>query len=382
MNVAARSTVIALIFCTSAVAQVKEPASRGGDIAQAFDRKLETITLTGETVPEVLAELGKLSGVPLKMDDETAELLPWGCRTKLADVTIKNASLREALPQILAQLGMTYEQRDDHIAVVPTKPLARINRRATWDDLALLRWCDTTEYTSENFAKANVQYRITSKVDAPKMLQRQLARAGQGSVAQMLEVACGSLGWVWLPNEDHIVVRTYEAQVANQLSRSINARYVNMPLSRILNDLASKADVALFLEPGMMLELPRSTSQSYTLLLEQRTVRQAFELLAAETGLQYRISRDGIFVGLSAAIEGGGRRTGSQSPYVGKISIPSPDGSYTLDFLLRGDELPPDILEYREQLLQEYFEKMRKDLQLMAEQSMEREAAAAAIGAD
>ncbi|MFH1417365.1 MAG: hypothetical protein ABII12_03655 [Planctomycetota bacterium] len=374
--------LVVICICANTLAQnASTDPTDGSDVARALDRELGAITISEKEIPDALTEIGAQAGVKITIDDSVADLLPWGRHTKLKDVSIEHASLRQALPQILGPLGMTYEVRDG-ITVVASKPLERINRRATWEDLKLLRRCDETPYSDEAVANLNIQYRITSKVDAPKMLLRQLARAGRGTLAEMLETACSSLGWVWLPEGDHIVIRTYEGQIANQLSRRINARYTNMPLAKILNDLAARADVALFLEPGMMLKLPRSAAQSSTLLLDHGTIRQAFELLSAETGLEYRVTRDGISIRLSEAIAGVSSEVAAarRSPYVGKISFPSKDGTYTLDFLLRGDDLPPDILQYREQIIEEYVERMRGDLEQLLEQSIESRAETADNG--
>jgi hypothetical protein len=366
------------LFMAGAVAfaqPVDQKPAAGGDVELALDRKLEKLAISNKEIPAALDEIGEKGGVKIAVDDAAAELLPWGKQTKIAGATISDASLREVLPQILNPLGMTYVVEGGRIHVVATEPLKRINRRATWEDLKLLRLCCETPYTPEEFAKLKLQYRVTAKVDAPKMLQRQLERAGRGSIAQMLETACNSLGWAWLPDNEEIVIRTHEAQIANQLSRRVTIRYTNTPLAKVLTDLANKADVGIFFEPGVMLKLPRPTAESYTLLLDQSSIRQAFELIAAETGLAYEIRRDGINIAISETLAGGAARSSTRrSPYVAKVSIPSKDGSYTLDFLLSGDELPPDILEYRDQMIEQYVERMRVDLEGSTEKSMEDEA--------
>ena len=280
------------------------------------------------------------------------DLLPWGRQTKLTDVSITNASLREALPQILDPLGMTYELRDNGIAVVATRPLKRINRRATWDELKLLQQCRETQYSPESFAALRIQYRITKKVDAPSLLRRQLEQAGRGSLAQILEAATGSLGWVWFPDQDRIVIRSAEAQMANQLSRHVTLRYEKAPLSRILLALADKADVPLLLEPGVMLKLPHATAQSFTLLIENTSIRQALNLISAETGLKYEMRRDELYIGLAEDFQSPGTTSAPasaaarRSNYVCRITIPSEDGTYSYDVLVRDDELPNDVLDY------------------------------------
>lgn len=370
MNIATGYAAVFFMCCAAAqvpaqvLAQDAPTPNRpdAGDAARAIDRKLSELTIASKELPEVLAEIGERVGITIELDERSADLLPWGRRTKLESVSITDASLREVLPQILGRLGMTYELRGARVVAVAMEPLKRINRRATWDELALLWKCMQTEYTPEVFAAFKIHYRITRKVDAPALLRQQLERAGRGTVAEMLEVATGSLGWVWFPYEDHIRIRTAQAQIANQLARRITVRYEDTPLSRILTDLADRAEVALLLEPGMMLKLPPAVTRS-SLVLQHTSIRQALNLISAETGLKYEMRRDGLYVGLADDLQtDGARATARRSPYVGKITVASEDGSYTFDVLLREDELPADILEYRRQIIDEYISRIRRDM--------------------
>jgi len=350
--------VAALLTTAPAAAQTDNERDPGA----ALDQTIERLEIRGKTIPEALAELGNHVGVTMDLDERAIELLPWGRDTKIADLEISNTTAREAIEQMLLAIGMTYRVDSDGVHIVATAPLKRINRRATWDDLKLLKHIREEKGRAENLKKFNIQYRITSKVDAPAMLEGQFPHAGRGSLADMLEVAAGSLGWVWVPNQDHIIIRTKQAQIANQLSRRITARYSNVPLSQIIVDLADRAEVALNLEPGMMRKLPPSTAQSYTLLLHDTTIRQALEMIAAETGLEYEIQRELLSIRLSDAMREPGMVARRGSPYIGKISIPSRDGNCTYEFLLREDELPRDIVEYRRQIIDEYILKMREDM--------------------
>lgn len=355
-----------LIAAEAAAALAQAPPAKppAVDIGRAMDQKLENLTISGKELPAALDELGRRVGVQITIDELAAELLPWGRQTKLADITIRNASLREALPQVLDHLGMTYELRDGAIVVVATKPLKRINRRASWEDLKLLQKCRETPYTPDAFAQLRIEYRITSKVDAPALLRKQMEQAGHGTIAQMLEVATGSLGWVWFPDEDHLVIRTAEAQLANQLARRVSLRFEKSPLSRILLHLADQAEVALLIEPGLLQKLPAATAQSYTLLIENTSIRQALNVISAETGLKYELRRDILFIGLANDYQAPGTPPAPRrvAAVVGRISVPNRDGTYSFDLLVREDELPQDILDYRRQLIEEYIEQMRQDL--------------------
>lgn len=347
-----------LVFCESA------PADGGADVAKRLDQRLPRISIAEQEMPAALESLGRQAGIAITVDEDSVDLLPWGAHTKLKTLTVENASLREVLPQLLGALGMTYDIRDSGVHVVAGEPLKRINRRATWDDLKLLREANETEYSPESMAAFKLQYRITAKVDAPGLLQAQLAKAGRGSVAQILETATGALGWVWFPNGDHIAIRTSEAQIANRMAKRVTIKYANEPLSKILVNLAERAETAISFEPGMMSKLPPHVAQSTSLILNQSSIRQAFELLSAETGIEYEIRRTGIYVGLSqqAPVVGGIPAPRPSGGYVAKISVPSADGSFSYEFLIRAEELPEDILDSRRQMLEEYIQKMRAEL--------------------
>ena len=174
------------------------------------------------------------------------------------------------------------------------------------------------------------------------------------------------MGWSWFPEDDHIVVRTNQAQVANKLARRVTGRYSNVPLSQILADLASKSDINLRLEPGMMTRLPASTAQSYTLALQGMSVRQALELIAAETGLKYEIEPEGIYMSLAESTATGATASGtpvrSGGPYAVKISIPAKDNTFSYEFFLREDELPQEFLDHRREIKEQFIQKMMTEL--------------------
>lgn len=344
-----------------------EPSS--GDANVALNSPVGRIELRGQDFPAVLQAISDLAGVPIIAEDQAIDLLPAGPRTRLKDVMVdEGPALRTVLTELLTPLGLTYEVRDGAIMVVATPPLKRMVRRATWEDLELMRQL-SAEYTPESFAPFKILYRITSKVNAPSLLADQLSRAGQGTIAQVLETATGALGWVWVPNGDHIVIRTAEAQIANHMARRISKRYENTPLARILVELADLAETPISFEPGMMLKLPPQTANGYTLLLDNASIRQAFQLISAETGLVVETKRDGLYVSLAESAADGA--SGRRSAFVGKITIPSKDGTFQYEFLLREDELPEDIRSYRRQIIDEYIQKMRHD---MAEDSTIRNA--------
>ncbi|HPF37421.1 MAG TPA: hypothetical protein P5081_11515 [Phycisphaerae bacterium] len=335
-------------------------------VSQALDQVIDSFQTTESPVADALAEVGRAAGVTIDADPNALDLLPWGEKTKLKGINVRAASLRTILPQILEPLGLEYSVQGDAVVVTASEPLKRINRRATWNDLKTLQRANTTEWSPESTKEFVIRYRITSKVDAPALLAEQMAKSSGGTVAMVLEDAAAALGWVWFPNEDHIVIRTVQAQTANYMSRRVTVQYTNEPLADILLDLANRAETPINFEPGMMLKLPSETARHTSLALRNNSIRQGFELLSAHTGIRYSIQRGGINVSLSDVItraSGPSVPISLRSPYVGKITVPGPDKSYAFDILLREDDLPQDILDYRRQLIEEYIEKMRAELQ-------------------
>ena len=146
----------------------------------------DIVWLLALTGPRVQRLTGQQLRAVHGLDDAAIELLPWGRDTKVADLKIENATVREALGRVLSALGLMVEERGGDLMVVATQPLARINRRATWEDLKLLRMCNETEFSQDAFSKLKFQYRISSKVDAPGLLAAQLAKAGQRLAAIMI----------------------------------------------------------------------------------------------------------------------------------------------------------------------------------------------------
>lgn len=360
---------LSLAFVTSlAGARPVHADDNGAAVSQALDQTIGAFQTSESPVPDALAELGRAAGVTIEADPGALDLLPWGRNTKLKAITVQNASLRTILPQILEPLGLEYAVQDESVMITASEPLKRINRRATWTDLKTLQRAISTEWSPESMESFVIRYRITSKVDAPALLAEQMAKSAGGSVATVLEDAAGSLGWVWFPNEDHIVIRTVQAQTANYMARRVTVQYNNEPLADILLDLANRAETPINFEPGMMLKLPTETAKHTSLALRNNSIRQGFELLSAHTGIRYSIQRGGINVSLSDVISRGSSTSlpiSLRSPYVGKITVPGADGSYAFDILLREDDLPQDILDYRKALIEEYIEKMRAEMGAM-----------------
>ncbi|MFO0972681.1 MAG: hypothetical protein U1A27_04465 [Phycisphaerae bacterium] len=337
--------------------------------AEALDRPVGSLKLEAQALPAVLETLAQKAGVHFVVDEDTYAVLPWGRETRVASLTLSaGATLRATLDEVLRPLGLVYRLEDDArrtIRVDSSPPLDRMNRRATWDDLRLLTMLETTPYSAANLGQVRIQYKITTKVNAPQSLANQLKRSGEGTLAQMLTTATNALGWTWYPDGDHVVVLSQEALNNHNLARTVTARYNQMNLAHILLDLSQKADVPFSFEPGLMLKLPATAANSYSLMLNQTSIREALEFICAETGLKYIVRRDAVDFSLAPGAVGvgsGGAARSRGDPYVARILVPARNGNYTYEFLIRDSELPDDLREYRGQMIDEMIDRIRQDM--------------------
>lgn len=342
-----------------------EPATQdAGLIEQKLDQPIAQLTLEERPVTDVLDALGKAAGINIRLDAGAIERLPWGAQTKLASLSVSDATPRDILAKILGELGLEHSVQGSEVVVEPMPVVERLDGRASWKTLGLLKNLMSTPYSAEAFSKCGVQYRITSKVDAPAMLSEQLSRAGGGMIAEMLETATASLGWTWFPQDDHVVILTREAASARAMSRRMNGRYVKQPLGEILFALGKEASVHVHLQPGMFKKLPPQTVERYSLFLTNVSIRQAFDFIAADTGVAYRIRTDGVHVGLAEDIgkldASDAQSAPADDPYVAKLSVPIANGQGTYEFLIRESELPADVRAIRRRIRQQFINDVRR----------------------
>lgn len=357
-------------------------------IIQALDQPTD---LDVEDVPirRALQQLGENTGIPIALAAGTTDVLPYGAQTRLS-ATIEDRPLRESLTALLQPLGLTFAPTKERVLVKPTAPLERLCRRATWDDLAILETLTTHPFSEELFASLAFQFQDTSADDASanrRKLIEVAASVGAGTAAEVLEHACGQLGWTWYPSGEVIAVLTQTRQVERQLETRVSLRYAQVSLTEALTDLANRAGVLLRFDPGVMNTLPPQTAERFSLTMENATVRQALEVIAGETGLGYFIEPEGVRVSntqlhttsatpsspdnLAVQAEVTAQATAAalrSNSIVGQLTFPMPDGS-TFSFFIRHNDLPPEVNQMRESKIQDTINHMRR--QLYAEQQQD-----------
>jgi hypothetical protein len=313
-----------------------------------------TQTIKDKPIGDVFAALSKATGVKFVIDPDTPAYLPYGGQTRL-DVTLKDVTLRNALPAMLNPQALAWEIDGETIRIVPSEPLYRMCRRATYDELSILGRILAGRIDSPDEDGGILQRlrevtgRKGLKLVLPPMAddsrKEALAQAGQalpGAVADWLDMFCRGRDLTWYLDKTSLIVLPVEAQVRRQLQRKVSLRYQNAKLIDALLDLTKKARVKLSLTPGVMNLLPARTRSNFTLILADATIDQTLEVIAGATGLQFSVTADGIAVTQSQYLKtgGGGPRVRPSPPgFFVQTSIRTSDGSEMKIFLLP-DQMP------------------------------------------
>ncbi len=345
-------------------------------VIQALDQRA-ALNVNDVPLREAIRQLAEAAGVSIEIEPRTLDLLPYGSKT-IVSAKIEGRPLRDTLTALLRPLGLTFRPDKGKVSIVPTRPLGRVVRRATWEELATLEMLHSKPWSRELFESLHLQFQDARAGDFKTnrgTLFRLAGGVGDGSAAEVLEHACDQYGWAWYPSGDHIAILTKTMQVERQLETRVSLQYVQTTLSDALLDLADRAGVLLQIDPGALANLPPQTAERFSLSIDNATVRQALEVVAGQTGLGYSIQPTGIRLttnplapppsdGGSAGVDAAIRALRA-NPIVGHITIPNEDGS-SFSFFIREDDLPPEVKEMRKAKIQSAINDIRRSL--LAEQ--------------
>jgi hypothetical protein len=345
-------------------------------IEQALDEPTR-IELTDVKLGEAFAMVTEQTGVEVVMTPEVMSLIPHGPETKV-NAVIENIPLRQGLIDLVAPLGMTFVVLDDYVEIIPTPPLLRLGRPATWAELDLLGKLRAAKPGAVDADLQSLRERLQFQVrarDPWDTLAAEIRTTGAGSGDEVLSVACDKLGWAWSMDGERIVVLSIEQQFRQQLSWPIRLRINDRPLPDVIRQLGMYAGVPVRLEPGALQSLPPQVREHFALNVNDLSAEEALDMIASYTSLGYLIDRNGVlFYRTDVAGSPGGEapqqpmgfgapspktaQTRGQDPYVGKITVQLEDGK-TVEWLIRESELPEDLKLRRQQDLRDAFDALR-----------------------
>jgi hypothetical protein len=262
-------------------------------VEQALDQRIGSLEITAAPVRNALATLEKETGLRFAVGDDVLALMPYGDATQI-EIVVRDMSVRSALRQVFAGLGLSMRVAEDRVVIEPVPALAHLGRRLTIEEIALL-----DRLSREPWASVAGDPPIDLRIDparAPRdALRRALDQVRGDSALDKLDSACQALSWAWRPEGGRIVLTTREEETRRRLDRPIDVHYQKQMLDAVLSDLGARVGVNVLFEPGCLQQVDWREKR---VEMTQKNVspRQALERICGSTGLRYEIEPDGVRV--------------------------------------------------------------------------------------
>ncbi len=339
-----------------------------GLIEQALSEPTK-ITLENIKLSDAIAKVAEQTGVRIVMAAEVMQLVPQGPDTLIQKVDIAQIPLRDGLTRLFGPLGMTWVARGDGVEVVPKEAILCLGRAPTWPELETLSEVTALQPGLDPAALAKLQTRVQFELpipDAWRVLSGAIRNVGAGPGDDVLNVACGGLGWGWCLSDRRIVVSPLEQLMRRRLQQPISLRMNNRPLFDVMNAVGAPVNVAVRIEPGVFASLPVQLQHNFSLNVQQQPVEQVLDTIAAYTGLGYLVGPDGVMFYRPEArgpetkvAESTGSAPSNADPYVAKMTIPL-EGGKSFEWLIRRSELPEDLRQMRERDIEAVIAALRQ----------------------
>jgi hypothetical protein len=324
-------------------------------LQQALDKPID-LTIENAPIAEVFRKLSEKTGVKFVLDDQTIACLPYGDQTRL-DVRLKDATLRKDLPRLLGRGALQWDIEGDLVRIKPGEPLARMCRRASFDELAVLgKICSDKVASVEGSTMIEQLRKLTGDKELELVFQAtgdkaaaiaQADRIMPCTGAEWLDRLCQHGPWTWYLWGDQIIILDRKAQVARQLQQQVSLRYQNEKLVTVLLDLVNrKGHVKLEMEPGVLNYVPSEIRNNFNLVMADASISQALEVISGATGLEFITTEDGVRVVPSdKLVKGGGAADNSRRPpFFVRVNMPGPNGT-NIEVYFRPDELPDEMVQ-------------------------------------
>ncbi len=370
----AKQMCVGAVLAAVAVAAAPAAAQGVGTLQRALDKPIN-LRIEDATIGEVFEKISAASGAKLVIDPDALDYLPYGDQTRLS-VTLANATLRKRLDALLAGVALQWQIDGEEVRILPSEPLYRMGRRATYDELRILAGLNTARVEPSDRAgpvleqirkvtgTAGLDIVFHTEIDRDKALAR-ADKALPGSPVAWLDMLCHGADATWHLWGDDILVQSRSTQVKRQLQRTVSLRYQNAALVTVLADLARKGRVQLQMDPGVMEYLPDQTRTNFNLVMADASIAQALEVISGATGLKFDVTAEGVRAGpsdlLKRRMEGATTEPRKRTPYFVKFVLPGPNGT-SVEVFMRADELPPELFKAIEAEKDKFVRKLHEEL--------------------
>jgi len=359
------ATLLALVAAVAAPSLGKSQAN----LQQSLDRQVE-LELDNARIGDLFESLQQAAGVEFVLDRKALDALPYGEETRL-DVKIKNITLRKALSPILARQGLRWTVEGEKVRILPSEALARMCRRATFEELDTLGKLHTVQLKATSEAGPVIQQlrklqgqddlKLLMHVESDAKDHSRADRVLPGTGARWLDMFCHSKNWTWYVWGDRIIVLDKATQVRRQLEKQVTVSYQNAELVKILLDLSQASGVRLSLTPGVINYLPEAQRTNFNLTMGDASVEQALQVISGATGLEFAKTADGVLVQASEQLKAKGQGFHKRPPrprFFVRFEVEGPEGA-DIEVFMRPDELPEDVVKMIEKATDEFVAKLR-----------------------
>jgi hypothetical protein len=373
-RLAASLMLLSSLFLADGGVALAQSSASAALINQQLDKQTRLELKDPQPLQEVMSYITKQTGVPIDVQPEVWDLLPWGRETAVK-IKIENQTLREALDAMMKKLGLQFVLKDEAIELQPMPALKRLGRKATLSEIEALSMLATTPMglgTDKTDLK-NLLEAVDSKLVAlktPYAVENRTATSGN-PVAQNLPVAVprnatmlealealpAQTPVTWYPWGKTIVVWPKQDQVRWQLKREITLRHDGTDVAQVLSELSMRSGVPFRYEPGTFAELAPQARQIKLVL--NASVGDALEAVCGLTGLAYQVKEGEVYVWNTQQAAGGG----AAGPRDRTIALLTTETG--MQILITESTCPPDVREFIEYQKKKHYEALRK---MMAEQ--------------
>ncbi|MBU0639099.1 MAG: DUF4974 domain-containing protein [Planctomycetes bacterium] len=324
---------------------------------EALDQNVRQIELKQLPLHDALQQLGEQTGLRFELADGVLDRMPYGERTRVS-IVIQDMPLRVGLRRVLGGLGLVMNVADERVQVGAAPVLERLDRRLTIAETAVLGLLASEPWSALPRDGVVLVFQLDPHGEPRAALDAALAQIPAENALEQFDLATAALGWVWLPREKGVVFLARRDDVRRRLERPVDLTYSRVPLDQVLVDLGRRVGVTMLFEPGALRQV-QASARPVDLIQRETSVRQTLERICGNTGLRYEIVDDGVRI--SGPAEAVQRPVNSAARLV-RISIPLGPGGAMIDYIIREDELPPEVRREYADRLQGVLEELTRQL--------------------
>jgi hypothetical protein len=353
------------------------------DAEIALQRKLDqpfNLTLEKVALSEAFKQIAATAQISLQVDPACYDALPYGQTTRVS-ADFRNSKLKSAIEEVLVPLSLQQTVSGATVVIRPSGPLARIGRRADWEELKLLQelrtgpdlklapngdfdW--TTALRASLDSRPQLVVSFAGEGAVPRALQdkamEQLKKQLPLSAFRALELYTQLTHQIWfveagpLTGSGSIHIMPLRSWIDRQLQRPIQLAFTSAPLDQVVAELSHLSGIRFTPEPGLYRAVP-----VVSLAASNCSVMQALETLSGATPIAFDIRDDSILLHLA----GNSPAPAPTSPrvvdsIVGRIAVPVGSSGMSMDVMIHESDLTPEMNEMRKKKIAEALQAMEK----------------------